>query len=108
MHMYQGMQHGFHNDTTPRYDEAGAKLAWQRTVAFFREHLEGLSGEMWIIASITEALAVREIRASERTYPRRVWRRPVPAARCAETFLNRASPAANRVTVPTPPGGAPR
>ena len=40
MHMYEGLQHGFHNNTTPRYDEAGAKLAWQRTVAFFREHLK--------------------------------------------------------------------
>jgi carboxymethylenebutenolidase len=32
---YPGTQHGFHNDTTPRYDPAAAKLAWQRTVAFF-------------------------------------------------------------------------
>ncbi|HEV7992896.1 MAG TPA: dienelactone hydrolase family protein [Gemmatimonadaceae bacterium] len=32
---YPGTQHGFHNDTTPRYNEAAAKLAWQRTVAFF-------------------------------------------------------------------------
>jgi carboxymethylenebutenolidase len=35
MHMYPNTQHGFHNDTTPRYDEAAAKLAWQRTLAFF-------------------------------------------------------------------------
>jgi carboxymethylenebutenolidase len=41
MHMYPGTQHGFHNDTTPRYDEAAAKLAWQRTLAFFRMHLKG-------------------------------------------------------------------
>jgi carboxymethylenebutenolidase len=40
MYMYGGLQHGFHNDTTPRYDEAGAKLAWQRTIEFFREHLK--------------------------------------------------------------------
>jgi carboxymethylenebutenolidase len=39
MHMYPGTQHGFNNDTTPRYDEAAAKLAWQRTVDFFRRHL---------------------------------------------------------------------
>jgi carboxymethylenebutenolidase len=35
MHMYPNTQHGFHNDTTPRYDETAAKLAWQRTLAFF-------------------------------------------------------------------------
>ena len=39
MHMYPGTQHGFNNDTTPRYDEAAAKLAWQRTMAFFNKHL---------------------------------------------------------------------
>ena len=32
--VYDGTQHGFHNDTTPRYDENAAKLAWQRTVDF--------------------------------------------------------------------------
>ena len=37
---YPGTRHGFHNDTTPRYDEAAAALAWQRTVEFFSEHLE--------------------------------------------------------------------
>ena len=36
---YPGVNHGFHNDSTPRYDEAAAKLAWQRTVDFFKEHL---------------------------------------------------------------------
>lgn len=40
-HFYPGTQHGFLNDTTPRFDEAAAKLAWERTVAFFRKHLEG-------------------------------------------------------------------
>jgi carboxymethylenebutenolidase len=40
-HIYPGTNHGFHNDTTPRYDEAAAKLAWQRTAAFFKEHLGG-------------------------------------------------------------------
>ena len=40
MHMYPGTNHGFHNDTTPRYDEAAAKLAWSRTVAFFKENLK--------------------------------------------------------------------
>lgn len=39
MHMYAGTQHGFNNDTTPRYDEAAAKLAWQRTLDFFNAHL---------------------------------------------------------------------
>jgi len=41
MHMYPGTNHGFHNDTTPRYDESAAKLAWSRTLAFFKEHLKG-------------------------------------------------------------------
>ena len=39
-HMYPGTNHGFHNDTTPRYDEAAAKLAWERTIAFFNETLK--------------------------------------------------------------------
>ena len=39
MHQYPGTQHGFNNDTTPRYDVAAAKLAWERTVAFFKRHL---------------------------------------------------------------------
>lgn len=38
-HMYDGVNHGFHNDTTPRYDEAAAELAWERTIEFFNEHL---------------------------------------------------------------------
>ena len=37
--LYPGTQHGFNNDTTPRYDEAAAKLAWQRTIDFFNKHL---------------------------------------------------------------------
>jgi carboxymethylenebutenolidase len=41
MHMYEGANHGFHNDTTPRYDEAAAKLAWQRTLEFFNRYLRG-------------------------------------------------------------------
>jgi carboxymethylenebutenolidase len=41
MHMYPGTNHGFHNDTTPRYDDAAAKLAWQRTVDFFNKYLRG-------------------------------------------------------------------
>jgi carboxymethylenebutenolidase len=41
MKMYPGTQHGFHNDTTPRYDEAAARLAWQRTLDFFELHLKG-------------------------------------------------------------------
>lgn len=39
-HIYPGTQHGFNNDTTPRYDEAAAKLAWGRTIAFFKEKLK--------------------------------------------------------------------
>jgi carboxymethylenebutenolidase len=38
-YMYAGKQHGFHNDTTPRYDEAAAKLAWKRTLDFFNKYL---------------------------------------------------------------------
>jgi carboxymethylenebutenolidase len=38
-HLYPGTQHGFHNDTTPRYDAAAAKLAWERTLAFFNKHV---------------------------------------------------------------------
>jgi carboxymethylenebutenolidase len=38
-HVYPGVNHGFHNDTTPRYDKAAAELAWSRTIAFFREKL---------------------------------------------------------------------
>ena len=37
--IYPGVNHGFHNDSTPRYDEAAAELAWERTVAFFKENL---------------------------------------------------------------------
>ena len=40
-HIYPGVNHGFHNDTTPRYDEAAAKLAEQRMVAWFRTYLAG-------------------------------------------------------------------
>ena len=39
MHMYEGANHGFHNDTTPRFDEEAATLAQERTEAFFNEHL---------------------------------------------------------------------
>lgn len=38
-YMYPDVNHGFHNDTTPRYNEAAAKLAWSRTLAFFKEQL---------------------------------------------------------------------
>jgi len=38
-HLYPGTQHGFNNDTTPRYDAAAAKLAWERTIAFFNAHV---------------------------------------------------------------------
>ena len=39
MHSYPGTKHGFHNNSTPRYDEAAAELAWERTIAFFKQHL---------------------------------------------------------------------
>jgi carboxymethylenebutenolidase len=39
IHSYPGTQHGFHNNSTPRYDEKAAKLSWDRTVAFFRKNL---------------------------------------------------------------------
>ena len=39
-YVYQGAQHGFHNDTTPRYDEANAKLAWSRTIDWFNKYLK--------------------------------------------------------------------
>ena len=39
--IYPGVQHGFNNDTTPRFDAAAAKLAWSRTIDFFNAHLRG-------------------------------------------------------------------
>jgi carboxymethylenebutenolidase len=38
-HTYPGTQHGFHNNSTPRYNEAAAKQSWDRTVAFFKKNL---------------------------------------------------------------------
>ncbi|MDW2744772.1 YghX family hydrolase [Atlantibacter subterraneus] len=38
-HIYPGVNHGFHNDSTPRYDKAAAELAWQRTLAWFEKYL---------------------------------------------------------------------
>jgi carboxymethylenebutenolidase len=38
-HLYPGTQHGFNNDTTPRYDAAAAKLAWERTLGHLNKHL---------------------------------------------------------------------
>ncbi len=38
-YIYEGANHGFHNDTTPRYDKAAAELAWKRTIDFFKETL---------------------------------------------------------------------
>lgn len=40
MHVYPGTQHGFHNNSTPRYSEAAAQLSWDRTLAFFERHLK--------------------------------------------------------------------
>jgi carboxymethylenebutenolidase len=42
VYVYEGVNHGFHNDTTPRYDESAAKLAWQRTLDFFNKYLRDL------------------------------------------------------------------
>ena len=39
MQKYSGTQHGFHNNSTPRYNEAAAKLSWERTIAFFKKNL---------------------------------------------------------------------
>jgi carboxymethylenebutenolidase len=39
VHSYAGTQHGFHNNSTPRYNEAAAKLSWERTIAFFKKSL---------------------------------------------------------------------
>lgn len=40
-YIYEGVNHGFHNDTTPRYDKAAAELSWQRTMDFFNKYLKG-------------------------------------------------------------------
>jgi carboxymethylenebutenolidase len=39
MYTYPGTQHGFHNNSTPRYQEVAAKLAWERTIPSFRKNL---------------------------------------------------------------------
>jgi carboxymethylenebutenolidase len=39
VHVYPATQHGFHNNSTPRFQEEAAKLSWARTIAFFRQHL---------------------------------------------------------------------
>jgi carboxymethylenebutenolidase len=41
LHWYEGTQHGFHNDTTPRFNPEAAALAWSRTLEFFGKHLRG-------------------------------------------------------------------
>ena len=38
-HIYPGVNHGFHNDSTPRYDQAAAELSWSRTIEFFKKKL---------------------------------------------------------------------
>jgi len=38
-HIYKGCNHGFHNDSTPRYDKTNADLAWKRTIEFFEKNL---------------------------------------------------------------------
>jgi carboxymethylenebutenolidase len=44
VHRYPGTQHGFNNDTTPRFDKDAAALAWRRTLEFFQKHLRGSGG----------------------------------------------------------------
>ena len=39
MHIYEGTRHGFHNNSTPRYNEQQADVAWERTMSFFKKHL---------------------------------------------------------------------
>lgn len=39
MHTYEGTRHGFHNNSTPRYNEEQAQIAWERTISFFKKHL---------------------------------------------------------------------
>ena len=39
-YIYPGVNHGFHNDTTPRYDKEAAELAWDRTIKFFEKNLK--------------------------------------------------------------------
>jgi carboxymethylenebutenolidase len=39
-YIYENANHGFHNDTTPRYDREAAELAWERTIEFFKENLK--------------------------------------------------------------------
>ena len=39
MHTYPGTKHGFHNNSTPRYNKEAAQLAWDRTMAFFKKNL---------------------------------------------------------------------
>ena len=39
MHTYPGTRHGFHNNSTPRYNEEQAEIAWERTMLFFKKHL---------------------------------------------------------------------
>jgi len=41
IYMYPNVNHAFNNDTGNRYDKAAAELAWSRTIAFFKEHLDG-------------------------------------------------------------------
>jgi carboxymethylenebutenolidase len=41
MEMFAGTLHGFHNNSTPRFNEAAAAQAWNRTIGFFREHVVG-------------------------------------------------------------------
>ena len=47
MFLYPDVNHGFHNKTTPRYDKEAAELAWERTIAFFKEHLSWLIRFDW-------------------------------------------------------------
>src|SRR4030095_12353442 len=71
--IYPGTQHGFNNDTTPRYDAEAAKLAWSRTVEFFMKHL----GEREAPITSTRARSHRRETHRKSCYSlRRSWRTP--------------------------------
>lgn len=57
--LYEGVNHGFHNDTTPRYDEASAKLAWKRTLEFFDKYLTGTKKSPEQVGTDTVAYTAR-------------------------------------------------
>lgn len=69
MHSYQGTQHGFHNDSTPRYNEAAAKLSWDRTVAFFKKHLARLSTNPGFASTMTACQCLPKDSTCQKSIP---------------------------------------